>query len=99
VSALDALTVALTALGGYFVLAGTLGLLRFPDACARLHAVTKADNLGLGLIAAGLALQAASVWVALKLLAIWVFVLVASAASCYLVARSALRAGGAARDD
>jgi hypothetical protein len=43
-----------------FFLAGTVGVLRFPDTHSRLHALTKADNLGLGLVAAGLALQAES---------------------------------------
>ena len=33
-----------------FFLAGTVGLLRFPDTMTRLHALTKVDNLGLGLI-------------------------------------------------
>ena len=33
-----------------FLAAGSLGLLRFPDAVSRLHALTKADTLGLGLI-------------------------------------------------
>jgi multicomponent Na+:H+ antiporter subunit G len=35
--------------GAFFFLAGTVGLLRFPDTLTRLHALTKADNLGLGL--------------------------------------------------
>jgi multicomponent Na+:H+ antiporter subunit G len=45
-------------LGAGFYLAGTIGLLRFPDVYARLHALTKADNLGLGCIVLGLAVQA-----------------------------------------
>ena len=40
--------------GAFFFLAGTVGLLRFPDSLTRLHALTKADNLGLGLIVLGL---------------------------------------------
>ena len=44
--------------GAFFFLAGTVGLLRFPDVYNRLHALTKADNLGLGLVVAGLAIQA-----------------------------------------
>jgi multicomponent Na+:H+ antiporter subunit G len=55
-------------LGNVFFLAGTFGLLRFPDVYPRLHALTKADNVGLGLIVAGLAIQAASWAAALKLL-------------------------------
>ena len=41
--------------------AGTVALLRFPDTLTRLHALTKADNLGLGLVVLGLVLQAGSV--------------------------------------
>lgn len=79
--------------GSLFFLAGTVGLLRFPDSFTRLHAVTKADNLGLGLLVVGLGLQAASWHVAVKLAFVWVLVLVSSATACHLVARAALRSG------
>jgi len=79
--------------GGAFFLAGTLGLLRFPDVYTRLHALTKADNLGLGLIVLGLAIQSGSWVVTGKLLLIWFLVLLAAAGGCYLVARTALRRG------
>ena len=36
------LSFALTLLGTVFFLAGTMGLLRFPDVYTRLHALTKA---------------------------------------------------------
>ena len=39
-----------------FYTAGTVGLLRFPDQRSRVHALSKADNLGLGLVLAGAAL-------------------------------------------
>ena len=52
--ALDSFTVLAVAAGGFFFLAGTVGLLRFPDSLTRLHALTKADNLGLGLVVLGL---------------------------------------------
>lgn len=38
---------ALLILGVVFFLAGTLGLLRFPDVFTRLHSLTKADNVEL----------------------------------------------------
>jgi multicomponent Na+:H+ antiporter subunit G len=85
----DAFTVVSVALGAVFFLAGSVGLLRFPDALTRLHALTKADNLGLGLIILGLAVQAGSVLGALKLLAVWVLVLVAGATVARLIARAA----------
>ena len=52
--ALDIFSVLAIGSGAFFFLAGTVGLLRFPDALTRLHALTKADNLGLGLVVAGL---------------------------------------------
>ena len=86
---LDAWTVLAVAAGVFFFLAGTVGLLRFPDALTRLHALTKADNLGLGLIVFGLLPQAADVWMALKLVAIWLLVLLAGAVVSQRVARVA----------
>ena len=86
------ITWTLLGLGAVFFLAGTVGLLRFPDALTRLHALTKADNLGLGLTCLGLAWQAGLTPVALKLLLIWLLALLASAVSCHLVARYVLRA-------
>jgi multicomponent Na+:H+ antiporter subunit G len=83
-------TLALLISGAFFFLAGTVGLLRFPDVFTRLHALTKADNLGLGLVCAGLALQAESPSAALKILLVWALALLASALSSHLIARSAL---------
>jgi multicomponent Na+:H+ antiporter subunit G len=77
--------------GAWFFLAGTVGLLRFPDALTRLHALTKADNLGLGLVALGLLPRADGALGAFKLIFIWLLVLVASATVSQLIARVALR--------
>ncbi|MGF1548169.1 MAG: cation:proton antiporter [Thiotrichales bacterium] len=79
--------------GGGFFLAGTIGLLRFPDVYSRLHALAKVDNLGLGLIVLGLLLRAESVGAALKLVLIWVLALFASATVSYLIAHRATRRG------
>lgn len=90
---LDWAALILTFVGAMFFFAGTLGLLRFPDVYTRLHALTKADNVGLGFLSAGLALEAGSLGTALQLLLIWLLVLLASATTCHLIARTALRAG------
>jgi multicomponent Na+:H+ antiporter subunit G len=84
-------TLALIASGAFFFLAGTVGMLRFPEVHSRLHALTKADNLGLGLLVGGLALQATSVAAALKLVVIWLLALGASATAAYLIAGHARR--------
>ena len=90
---IEALSVVFLISGSLFFIAGTVGLLRFPDSFTRLHAVTKADNLGLGLLVVGLSLRSASWQMALKLVVVWLLVLIASATACHLVARAALRSG------
>ncbi len=92
-SATEILTALLLIAGAVFFLAGTVGLLRFPDVYTRLHALTKADNVGLGLIVAGLALQAESWAVVGKLLLIWLLVLLAGASVAHLVAAAARQRG------
>ncbi len=87
------LELALILLGMPFFLAGTVGLLRFPDLLSREHAVTKADNLGLGLVVLGLMLGAESVLLAVKLFLIWIAVLVASATVAQLIAHTVIDAG------
>lgn len=87
----DAATAALILAGLGFFLAGTVGLLRFPDTHSRLHALTKADNLGLGLVVLGLVLQADGVLAAIKLVLVWALVLLAAASTAQLIARVALR--------
>ncbi len=89
----DLLSIVLLIAGVVFFLAGTLGLLRFPDVYTRLHALTKADNVGLGLMVAGLAVQAESWTVVGKLLLIWLLVLLAGASVAHLVAAAARQRG------
>ncbi|WP_185233717.1 cation:proton antiporter [Teredinibacter franksiae] len=72
--------------GLFFFLAGTVGLIRFPDILSRMHALTKADNLGLGLIVIGLLLQIPPLIDAFKLILVWGLVIFSSAASSYLIA-------------
>jgi multicomponent Na+:H+ antiporter subunit G len=81
-------TVVAVVAGGFFFLAGTVGLLRFPDSLTRLHALTKADNLGLGLVVLGLLPQVDSVSAGLKLVCIWLLVLVSGATAGQLIARA-----------
>jgi multicomponent Na+:H+ antiporter subunit G len=86
-----AFSVACIGLALVFFLAGSVGLLRLPDLHCRLHALTKADNLGLGLLVLGLLPWAPDVTSGLKLVLVWLLVLAASAAGSHLIARHALR--------
>lgn len=69
--AIDVFSVLCVSGGLFFFLAGAVALLRFPDTLTRLHALTKADNLGLGLVVLGLAPQAGSFLGAVKLCLVW----------------------------
>jgi multicomponent Na+:H+ antiporter subunit G len=92
-AATDMFTVVAVSAGAFFFMAGTVGLLRFPDVLTRLHALTKADNLGLGLIVLGLLPRAGGPLDAFKLVAIWLLVQLAGATAAQLIAREARRGG------
>ena len=83
--ALDTLTILAVCAGAFFFLAGTVGLLRFPDALSRLHGLTKVDNLGVGLVVFGLLLQTTGPIAATKLVSVWLLTLLAGATQ--LIAR------------
>jgi len=87
---LDLFTVLAVGLGVFFFLAGTVALLRFPDSLSRLHGLTKADNLGLGLVVLGLIPRASSPLAALKLIVLWALVQLGSATVAQMIG-SALR--------
>ena len=87
-AALDVLTIVAVSAGGFFFLAGTVGLLRFPDTLTRLHALTKADNLALGLVVLGLIPRATGLASALKLVCVWLLILLGSATVSQLIARA-----------
>ena len=87
--ALDFLTVLTVSAGAFFFMAGTVGLVRFPDTLSRVHALSKADNLGLGLVVLGLLLQAEGLLAALKLVAVWLLALLAGATVTQLIAHTA----------
>ena len=92
-AALDLLSVVAISAGALFYLAGTVGLLRFPDAYTRLHALTKADNLGMALVVIGLLPQVGGLLAGLKLVLVWLLVMLSSAAVSQLIARSVRRRG------
>ena len=77
--ALDLFSIFAIGAGVFFFFAGTVALVRFPDSLSRLHALTKADNLGLGFVVLGLLPRAESPLAALKLAVLWAIVQLSSA--------------------
>jgi multicomponent Na+:H+ antiporter subunit G len=91
--ALNLFSVTAICAGSFFFLAGTLGLLRFPDSLSRLHALTKADNVGLGLVVLGLLPLTHSVLGGLKIVVVWVLVQLSGVTVGQLIAQSMRRKG------
>ena len=79
--------------GGFFVLAGGIGLVRLPEFYTRLHASGLIDTLGLWLILVGLMIQAGPSLVTVKLVLIIAFVFFTSPTSTHAVAQAAFVGG------
>ncbi|MBK9137160.1 MAG: monovalent cation/H(+) antiporter subunit G [Verrucomicrobia bacterium] len=92
-SFLDFLSALLLVPALFFFVAGTVALLRFPDLYSRLHALTKADNVGLGFAVLALMLRAENGVEVFKLALIWGLVLAASSTVCFLIGQEAVRRG------
>lgn len=91
-SALDVVVGVLALVGSSLVLLAAVGVLRFPDLWARVHAATKASTLGIGLVAVAGALSVDGGTAKVLLAAAAIFVTAPSAA--HLVAGAAARAEG-----
>ena len=78
-------------LGGlFFIVVGSIGVLRFPDVYTRLHAAGMTDTMGAGLVLVGLSFQEGPTLITVRLLMIWAFLLFTSPIATHAVARAAL---------
>ena len=89
---LNAISTTLIIGGLFFFLVGVVGLLRFPDVYTRLHATTKCDTLGAGLVLLGLALQGQLV-VAGKLILIIVLIWIANPTAAHVIGKASYYSG------
>jgi len=78
--------------GLFFLFVGTVGLLRLPDVFNRLHATTKCDTLGAGLILLSLALQSTAT-IGIRLILLALFILITNPTAAHVIARAAYRTG------
>ena len=74
--------------GVAFILIGVVGLLRFPDIYARLHATSLTDTLGTSLIIVGLCLHAGWSLALIKLIMIALFVLISTPTATHALANA-----------
>ena len=86
---LDGLSWFLFAVGGVLIVAGALGLVRFPDFYTRLHAAGVTDTMGADLILLAMALQADDLVTVVKLFFIFVFLILTSPVSTHAAAHAA----------
>jgi multicomponent Na+:H+ antiporter subunit G len=88
---IDILAILIIFSGLFFFLTGSIGLVRLPDLFSRLHALAKADNVGLALVTLGVILLEPDPINDIKLVSIWILVMASSTVSSHLIARHALR--------
>lgn len=91
--ALDVASWAAFTAGGFFLLVGSIGLIRLPDFWARLHGAGMIDTLGVELMLLGLIFQAGLTQATIKLLLIGVFIFFTSPTATHAVANAAFVAG------
>lgn len=87
---MDVVIIVIFILGLFFFAIGVLGLLRFPDAYTRLHATTKCDTLGVGLVLLSLMLYQGFGGAGAKLALMIVFIWVCNPTAAHIIAKAAL---------
>ena len=81
----------LVSLGVFFLVAGAVGLIRFPDFYTRMHAAGKCDTLGSLLVLTGLAVHQGLDLASVKLIIVAVLIFVTSPTATHAIARAATR--------
>lgn len=91
--ALDVLSWISILAGLFFILVGTLGVVRMPDVFTRLHAAGMTDTMGAGFLILGMCFQAGFTLLTLRFLLVYAFLLFTSPISTHALARAALSGG------
>ena len=84
--------------GGFFLLIGSLGMVRLQDFWARLHAASIIDSAGVGLLLLGMILQAGFTLATIKLILIVLFLLITGPTATHAVANAAFVSGSRPQD-
>ena len=75
--------------GLFFFFVGVLGLVRMPDVFTRMHATTKCDTMGAGLIFVALIIWQGFSFISLNILLILIFVWLTNPTAAHAIAKSA----------
>ena len=87
---LDVVSWVLLLTGGFLIVTGAVGVMRFPDLYTRMHAAGVTDTGGAGLVLLGLMLQAGPGLVTVKLVLILWFLLFTGPVASHVLAKAAL---------
>ncbi len=81
------------AIGCFFVVVASIGVVRFPDFYSRMHPAGKADTLGQMMILVGLMVYEGFTLTSVKLLFIILFIFIANPTATHAIANAAYTAG------
>ncbi|MEM8553594.1 MAG: monovalent cation/H(+) antiporter subunit G [Pseudomonadota bacterium] len=79
--------------GGLFGALASLGLVRMPDVLIRMHASTKAGTLSCGLIIVAAAVHFGTAEIAIRAIAIIIFLLLTAPIAAHMIGRAAFKTG------
>lgn len=85
----EILSIILLSFGSFFLLVGSIGLIRLPDFYSRAHAVGKSDTLGMMLLITGLILYEGFTLNSAKLVIIIVFIALTNPTATNALTRAA----------
>lgn len=85
----NTLSVLLICMGIFFMLVGSIGILRLPDFYSRTHAVSMSDALGISSVMMGLIVYEGFTQSSLKLLLIILFVALSNPIGSHALSRAA----------
>jgi multicomponent Na+:H+ antiporter subunit G len=85
----NTLSVLLICMGIFFMLVGSIGILRLPDFYSRTHAVSMSDALGISSVMMGLIVYEGVTQSSLKLLLIILFVALSNPIGSHALSRAA----------
>ena len=91
--AIDVISTVFLAAGAFFMITGTVGLLKFPDFYTRLHATGKCDTLGQILIIVGCMIYEGFTFITIKLLLVSAFYLLVGPTGTHALMKAAYVTG------
>jgi multicomponent Na+:H+ antiporter subunit G len=75
--------------GAFFIFVAALGVLKFPDVYSRMHAVSKASSLGMGLILVGTTIDLGTLDALVKCALISIFIFLTTPVAAHMLGRAA----------